>query len=249
MSPITAISNVLADLCPHGMLPLAYGIAAGGGTGPVLATAILLVFGFLSWYSLVSFARAADVTMGEGENEGESISAVWTKTLSNGQKTAWIPDVGCAFLTIGCCLFYSAFVGDLFGALSQGLLPNSVPDIFKKRSVVLLILHAVPILPLCLLRDLSALKYSSMVGLAGIVYSTFFVGKRMVDGTYSAGGEFHATMPAYLQPAAQLNFPAKMVESEGVVARVGNYLLDIPPFFAGKGILTLMNMCCVAFAW
>jgi hypothetical protein len=57
MSSSTAIANVLADLCPHGMLPIAFGMAAGGATGPVLATMILFVFGLLSWYSLVSFAR------------------------------------------------------------------------------------------------------------------------------------------------------------------------------------------------
>ena len=57
MSAQTAIANVLADLCPHGMLPIAFGMAAGGGTGPVLATIILFIFGVLSWYSLVSFAR------------------------------------------------------------------------------------------------------------------------------------------------------------------------------------------------
>ena len=57
MSAQTAVANVLADLCPHGMLPIAFGMAAGGGTGPVLATIILFIFGVLSWYSLVSFAR------------------------------------------------------------------------------------------------------------------------------------------------------------------------------------------------
>jgi hypothetical protein len=57
MSSNTAIANVLADLCPHGMLPIAFGMAAGGGTGPVLATIVLFSFGVLSWYSLVSFAR------------------------------------------------------------------------------------------------------------------------------------------------------------------------------------------------
>lgn len=57
MSAPTAVANVLADLCPHGMLPIAFGMAAGGGTGPVLATIILFIFGVLSWYSLVSFAR------------------------------------------------------------------------------------------------------------------------------------------------------------------------------------------------
>lgn len=233
MSPATAITNVLADLCPHGMLPLAFGIAAGGGTGALTATVTLLIFGALSWYSLLSFGRAADVVLKDSHEE--SLSAVWSKVVPNGEKTSYIPDAFCALLTIGCCLFYSAFIGDLFGALASGLpLPNAV----KNRSAVLLLLHSMPILPLCLLKDLSALKYSSMVGLGGIVYTVLFVAKRLLDKSYSPGGNFFDLMSSHLQPAAQVAFPSKG----------GNFLSDIPLFHAGSGILTLMNMCCVAFA-
>mmetsp|Transcript_14678 Transcript_14678/g.20953 ORF Transcript_14678/g.20953 Transcript_14678/m.20953 type:complete len:546 (-) Transcript_14678:167-1804(-) len=257
MSPITAISNVLADLCPHGMLPLAYGIAAGGGTGPVLASLILIIFGFLSWYSLISFARAAQVIICEKksnksssstseEGEGESISAVWRKTVPNGDVTSWIPDAGCALLTLGCLLFYSAFIGDLFSSLSKGLLSSSttstLSSLLQKRYVSLLVLHLVPVLPLCLLRDLSALKYSSAIGLAGIIYSTLFVGRRMMDGTYAEGGNFHASMAQHLRPAIQPTFPGD------TASKIGSYLFHIPSLHAGKGLLTLMNMCCVAFA-
>lgn len=242
MSPVTAVANVLADLCPHGMLPLAYGVAAAGGTGLLLATITLLFFGFLSWYSLLSFGRGADLTL-ESTEDGESLSAVWSRTVPNGEKTAYIPDLGCFLLTVGCCLFYSAFIGDLFGSLASGILPKSVPDVFKSRSTVLLLLHAVPILPLCLLKDLSALKYSSMTGLAGIVYTLFFVGKRMVDGTYDEGGKFYDLMPKELHPADQIHFPRK----EGNVG-VGHYITDMPLFHVGRGMLIFMNMCCVAFA-
>ena len=233
MGPVTAFTNILADLCPHGMLPLAFGIAAGGGTGALTATITLLIFGALSWYSLLSWGRAADVVL-KGSQE-ESLSAVWGKVIPNGDATSYVPDALCALLTIGCLLFYSAFIGDLFGALASGLpLPNAI----KNRSAVLLVLHAVPILPLCLLKDLSALKYSSMTGLAGIVYTCFFVGKRLFDKSYSPGGKFFDFMSSHLQPAAQASFPSKG----------GNFLRDIPLFYAGNGILTLMNMCCVAFA-
>jgi len=218
-------------------------MAAAGGTGPVLATIILVLFGVLSWYSLVSFARAADVVLvkaGE-EDAGESLSAVWERTLPNGKLTTYIPDLGCVFLTVGCLLFYSAFIGDLFGSLVSGV--SGLPDVLRKRWSVLLLLHAVPILPLCLKKDLSALKYSSMTGLLGIFYTVFFVGKRLVDGSYNEGGRFFELMPAKLRPAALANFPHDK-EAAGVLG----YIPDIPPFYAGKGLLILMNMCCVAYA-
>jgi Transmembrane amino acid transporter protein len=227
-------------------------MAAAGGTGPVLATVILLVFGALSWYSLVSFARAAEVVIVQGHDRsdssassrknhghvGESLSAVWEKSLLNGKLTTFIPDLGCVCLTVGCLLFYSAFIGDLFGSLVSGL--TGLPAILRKRWSVLLLLHAVPILPLCLLKDLSALKYSSMTGLLGIFYTIFFVAKRLADQSYAAGGKFFALMPERFQPAAQIGFPHKVGGS------LLGYVRDMPAFHRGKGLLILMNMCCVA---
>jgi amino acid permease len=221
-------------------------MAAAGGTGPVLATLILLIFGALSWYSLVSFARAAEVVIvqdklnnNKNEAAGESLSAVWERALPNGRLTTFIPDLGCVCLTVGCLLFYSAFIGDLFGSLVSGI--DGLPSILRKRWSVLLLLHAVPILPLCLLKDLSALQYSSLTGLLGIFYTIFFVGKRLVDGSYAEGGKFFALMPARFQPAAQIGF-AHGTQSSSVLG----YVTDMPPFHNGKGLLILMNMCCVA---
>jgi Transmembrane amino acid transporter protein len=227
-------------------------MAAAGGTGPVLATIILLVFGALSWYSLVSFARAAEVVIVQGHyrsdssaasrkshgHVGESLSAVWEKSLLNGKLTTFIPDLGCVCLTVGCLLFYSAFIGDLFGSLVSGL--TGLPAVLRKRWSVLLLLHAVPILPLCLLKDLSALKYSSMTGLLGIFYTIFFVAKRLGDQSYAAGGKFFALMPERFQPAAQIGFPHQAGGS------LLGYVRDMPAFHSGKGLLILMNMCCVA---
>ena len=218
-------------------------MAAAGGTGPVLATIILFIFGGLSWYSLVSFARAADVVLvqaGEDIHEtGESISAVWSRAIPGGAATAFIPDLGCVFLTIGCLLFYSAFLGDLFGSLISGL--NFIPQQFRKRWIVLLLVHAMPILPLTLTQDLSALKYSSMIGLGGIFYTIVFVAIRLIDGSYAKGGKFYNLMPDKFHPLQQIGFP-----HSASAPKLLGYVADIPPFHAGKGLLTLMNMCCVA---
>jgi amino acid permease len=221
----------------------AFGMAAGGGTGPVLATIILLIFGALSWYSLVSFARAADVVLvqaGEDPHEtGESLSAVWARTIPGGKATTFIPDIGCVCLTVGCLLFYSAFLGDLFGSLVSGL--TFLPEFLRKRWSVLLLVHAMPILPLCLIQDLSALKYSSMAGLAGIFYTILFVLKRLLDGSYAKGGRFYDLMPEKFHPLEQIGFP----HTRSAHKLLG-YLTDIPPFYSGKGLINLMTMCCVA---
>jgi amino acid permease len=224
---------------------IAFGMAAAGGTGPVLATIVLLLFGALGWYSLVSFARAAELTLvpqqqpssSSTSTSGESLSAVWERIVPNGDVTKYIPDLGCVGLTVGCLLFYSAFIGDLFGSLVSGM--TYLPSVFRKRWSVLLLLHAVPILPLCLLKDLSALQYSSMTGLVGIIYTIVFVGIRLLDGSYAKGGQYFSVMPTKFQPAALLDFPHTSKSPLGYVA-------DLPLFHCSKGLFTLMNMCCVA---
>jgi Transmembrane amino acid transporter protein len=238
----------------------AFGMAAAGGTGPVLATLILLLFGILSWYSLISFARAAELTLvstptaiitKKKRNQtssmttptttsGESLSAVWERIVPYGSTTKYIPDLGCVCLTIGCLLFYSAFIGDLFGSLISGL--TRIPSMYRKRWSILLLLHAIPILPLCLIKDLSALKYSSMTGLVGIVYTIVFVAIRLWDGSYAPGGKYHALMPTKFQPAGQLEFPSSASTTKSILG----YVTDLPLFHGSKGLLILMNMCCVA---
>lgn len=61
-----------------------------------------------------------------------------------------------ALMTFGCCIFYMAFAGDLFSALA-GTVP-SLPAALKKRAVDLVILGLCPLLPLCLMKNLSALQ-------------------------------------------------------------------------------------------
>ncbi len=64
-------------------------------------------------------------------------------------------------------MLYSACIGDLLENLTR------VKRFFvkcQKRRFILMVLHGMPILPLCLKKDLSALKYSSMAGFSVIVH-------------------------------------------------------------------------------
>jgi sodium-coupled neutral amino acid transporter 11 len=53
-------------------------------------------------------------------------------------------------------------------------------------------------------------------------------------------------MPPRFRPAPQAGFPraAAAAAAGGALGYVG----DLPPFYAGRGLLVLMNMCCVAYA-
>lgn len=219
MSVSTAILNIVADLCPHGMLPVAYGMAAVGGTGLVVAPALLASFGLISAYTMISVGRACQRT------KRWSFSGLWTELI--GKKSAWVVELAMALMTFGCCIFYMAFAGDLFSALAGTV--SSFPAVLKKRAVDLVILGLCPLLPLCLMKNLSALQYTSFVGVVSILYTTLFVVKRSLDGTYSEGGDFFKTIDERFRSPVPAPWAA------------------VKLWRVGPGLVTLMNMSCVAF--
>jgi hypothetical protein len=116
MSIFTLAINIMADLCPHGMLPLAYGMSCEGSTGLVPALSLLLTFGLLSGYTLFSIARSAEVQQTkqqlcfESHNETVfptlvqvtrkfSFRGIWSRSLD--PKSAWVIDAG--YGTCGGC--------------------------------------------------------------------------------------------------------------------------------------------------
>lgn len=177
-----------------------------------------MTFGTLSAYTLISIGRACETT---GKY---SFRGIWNTAFN--PQTAWIIDISISLLCFGCCIFYAAFIGDLSYSLAQAF---QLPALFQKRWVDLVLLNLFPLLPLCLMKNLSALQYSSFVGVAGILYTVFFVVLRQYDGSYLKGGKFHLLIDALYRPAP----------IEGDV----NKLL----FKVGPGAVTLMNMACVAF--
>lgn len=217
MSLTTLIINIVADLCPHGMLPLAYGIAQGGPTGIIPAVALVAIFGSMSAYTMTIFARLAD------ETKSNSIAELWEKLIS--AKTRWVADVAVFSLCFGCCVFYSAFVGDIFGALSAAA---GITGTIGKRSTVLGAISAIFLLPLCLLEDISSLQFSSVLGVVGIMFTVLFHVIRVSDGSYIPKlGKFAQLLSAKMQP----QWPSPKFTLWSV----------------NKGTLVLVNMLCVAF--
>lgn len=217
MSLTTLIINIVADLCPHGMLPLAYGIAQGGPTGIIPAIALVAIFGSMSAYTMTVFAKLAV------ETKSNSISELWSKLISD--KSKWVADVAVFSLCFGCCVFYSAFIGDIFGALSQAA---GVTGILGLRSTVLGAISTICLLPLCLLEDISSLAFSSILGVVGIMFTVLFHVVRVTDGSYAPStGSFAKLLSAKMQP----KWPSPKYR-----------LLSV-----NKGTLVLVNMLCVAF--
>jgi amino acid permease len=216
-SLLPVIINIVADLAPHGMLPLAFGISEGGLVGIVPAILTMMLFGGMSAYSMKTYAKLAT------EHQAGSLSEIWSKIV--GKNTNWIVSSSLLALCFGCCVFYSAFVGDIFATLMSAL---PVGDFFKSRANLLVFITAGAITPLCLLEDLSALEPTAKLGVLGILYTVLFVVLRAFDGSYDPStSEWLADMPGDKQP--------QWSESLGL------WNFNIP------GLLVLINLLCVSF--
>jgi amino acid permease len=155
-------------------------------------------------------------------HDANNIGELWSKLIN--PKTRWIAELSVFSLCFGCCIFYSAFIGDIFGALCSSM---GFTGIFAKRWVSLAVLSAGVLFPLCMLEDISALQFSSLLGVVGILYTVAFHVKRMFDNTYAPGSDILQTIATKLHP----KWPSP------------KYTL----WSANKGTLVLINMLCVAF--
>ncbi|KAH8059211.1 hypothetical protein JL721_9302 [Aureococcus anophagefferens] len=183
-------------------------MAAGTGTGVAPAVAIVALHAALSAYTYSLVGRAVAKT--GAANFGE----LWDACFS--PKTSWVIDVMIMGVAGGACLTYGCFLGDLLAQLSGGAVG---------RTAAIVGLACFPIAPLALLKNLSALKHSSMAGLAAIAVSACVVVKRAVDGTYGA-------------PAARFG---------SWLAGAGDPLVQVSSTRLCVGTCVLFNMLSTAF--
>lgn len=73
--------------------------------------------------------------------------------------------------------------------------------IATKRQTSIAIITLFVIYPLCLLKSLAALAPVSIIGVIAIIMTAVFMGTRLVDGTYSEGGRFIASLEKSLRPS------------------------------------------------
>ncbi len=71
------------------------------------------------------------------------------------------------------------------------------------------------LLPLCLLKDLSALAFSSIVGTFGTLFAAVVFAVRYFDGSYAPGGQFYKS----LCPSARGNFGGRYDDEQPALRR------------------------------
>lgn len=190
------IVNMCADLIPAGLLPLS-GCMASSGVGWLPAAFLVILFYGLSSYTLSLVAKTAN-TLDVSERDLDlTFKGIWQIVIG---KASWFPNLAVLCVCFGNCIAYSCFFADLLRTALPGL---GAPEWLQSRTLVLLSISSFPLLPLCMLRDLSSLAPSSAAGIVMVIYTVGFMAWRAYDGSYQVGGQFYKTSSA--PPAPDLS--------------------------------------------
>lgn len=169
----TSVFNLANNVAGAGLLTLAAGKATGA-CGWVPSILICSCLAMASARTFIMIGKACELT---GE---KTFKGLWAQAF--GEKTAYIVDT---IVFIQCSLsstIYIGLLGDIFSALLKG---TSLPPIITSRTNVILFVAATLLFPLNLIRNLSALAFTSILGLCAIMYTVLFMVYRALDGTYN----------------------------------------------------------------
>lgn len=196
---LTSVFNLSKTILGAGILSLPAAVAAFSDSPHSLFISglVVLLMGSISAYTFSSIGKTCDL------HRVKTFKDAWAASVD--ESSAQFISVLITFKTFFTCLAYSIIIADSFSSVVKVLSPGissvqsigSFNDIWQTvqlslstRQNTLILLTSTIVLPLCLATSLDALKYTSVLGLLGIVYCAIFMGKRLMDGSYREGGQF-----------------------------------------------------------
>uniref|UniRef100_A0A7S2W7H7 Amino acid transporter transmembrane domain-containing protein n=1 Tax=Rhizochromulina marina TaxID=1034831 RepID=A0A7S2W7H7_9STRA len=223
-SPATSVFNLVNNVAGAGLLTLSAGMA--GGVGSVPATAIASVLGFLSWFTFTVLGGCCSAL------NVADFRGLWCLTI--GKDSAWVIDLSIFFMCFSACVIYSGIIRDILTSLA---ITVGIPSSLNFRSLNLVLLTCLVLVPLCLMRSLAALGMTSFLGFAAVAYTMLFTVFRALDGSYSpASGKFLAGLaqeqaPSFLQTSRWGLSPRVFVLTANLgLAFIAHY--NAPRYFA-----------------
>ena len=215
-----SVFNLINNVAGAGILTLSAGMA--GGTGWVPAIAICALLGAISAHTFNTIGAACELT-GEADFKG-----LWSRTI--GQDSTYMVDSIVAIMCLACAVIYSGILGDVFTPLLDSA---GVPPRWNTRTSNIAILTLTLLLPMSLIKNLSALAFTSILGFSAIVYTVVFIVIRALDGTYSLDygsgpGKFVAdgviVNPSFLKESLwNLDFTSLVLVSNLGLAYIAHY--------------------------
>ena len=176
------------------------GVVAFGNAPSAMipATILIALMGVISAYTFALIGRVCQST------NTMSYADAWDATV--GKSTSSIIAFSCFFDCWLGNLSYSMILADTITNLLASL------GIAATRTQSLMGVTGVVLLPLCLMKNLSSLAPFSLVGIIGMLYTTFAMAVRYFGGAYAPGGAFVATAlaaPAFGSAGAKAALSAK----------------------------------------
>jgi len=179
-SVMTSIFNLANNVAGAGILTLAAG-KARSGTGWVPSIAVCTLLAAVSAHTFTLIGKSCDLS---GQ---KSFKGLWSEAFE--PSTAWIVD---SMVFIQCFLvsvMYTGLLGDVFSKLMPIITSSSIgstlPDFVATRSGIILTVATFLLWPLNMIRDMSRLGFTSILGLVAVLYTVLFVLWRALDGSYS----------------------------------------------------------------
>jgi amino acid permease len=144
-----------------------------------------------------------------------------------------VVDAMIAIMCLAAAVIYSGILGDVFTPL---LAQAGFPDQWNGRTSNIIAITSAILLPLSLIKDLSALAFTSILGFAAIMYTMVFILIRALDGSYKLGsGRFVldgliAAQPAFDKSSLwNFDFSSLVLASNLGLAYIAHY--NAPNFY------------------
>jgi len=177
----TSIFNLVNNVAGAGMLTLSSGMAKGDSTGYIPAILICMLFGTISGHTFNLIGKSCELT---GAND---FKGLWSYNI--GKSSTYVVDSIIALQCFASCVIYSGILGDLSTKLLAAY--NIVPNKYNNRSWNVLLISTTTLFPLGLIKNLSALGFTSILGLISVLYTVIFIVTRSLDGSYDlSSGQF-----------------------------------------------------------
>lgn len=132
-----------------------------------------------------------------------------------------------AVLCLAVCVIYSGVIGDVFTPLLD---MAGFPAAWNHRKSNILAITAAFLLPMSMIKNLSALAFTSILGFCAIMYTVIFINWRALDGSYKLGsGKFVTDGTLKVLPSFEksslwsINFSSLVLASNLGLAYVAHY--------------------------
>jgi amino acid permease len=170
-TPVATVITIMANLVGAGLLSLPYTFRRSGLLVGALA---MLVMAVLNTFSMVVIARCCELS---GAFSYKDMAKAALGPVGGTVVTAVM-----AVYTLGSCVSFSVLLGDFLPALvCEDGCNTPAQQLFGQREVTMVMAGVLVLYPLCLPRQLNALKYTSTLSAVCIVYTAIMIAARAIS--------------------------------------------------------------------